>query len=252
MKNEDLSWMRVAVLNGVEGVGPGVVSAFAKAGAHICVGHYGHAGAAEELSSTARMTGATEAMAASLEPTDARSVSKFFDICEQSLGGLDVTVQAARPVTPGRALEESPEDLRQVVDQELTGPILCMREAAQRMLPSGWGRLISFVTMSGKTGVHTGVAPFAAAKGGLIAFSRVLAAELASTGVTVNTVATALFEPQVASMSEERRRELLTGIPVGRFGRSEEAGQAVLYLASENSGFVTGETLNLSGGRFMD
>jgi NAD(P)-dependent dehydrogenase (short-subunit alcohol dehydrogenase family) len=70
--------------------------------------------------------------------------------------------------------------------------------------------------------------------------------------VTVNGIATALFEPEVAAMSEEKRFGLKNGIPVGRFGRSEEAAHAVLFLASPNAGFVTGECLNLSGGRFMD
>jgi NAD(P)-dependent dehydrogenase (short-subunit alcohol dehydrogenase family) len=120
------------------------------------------------------------------------------------------------------------------------------------MVARGRGRLISFASMSGKTGVHPGVGPYAAAKGGLITFSRVLAAELAPTGVTVNCIAMALMEPQVAVLTEEHRREVLKGVPVGRFGRSEEAAAAVLYLASDNAGYVTGETLNLSGGRFMD
>jgi 3-oxoacyl-[acyl-carrier protein] reductase len=120
------------------------------------------------------------------------------------------------------------------------------------MAKRGRGRIIVFASMSGKTGPHHNVGPFAAAKGGLLAFVRVLAAELAEHGVTVNGIATALFEPQVAAMTEEKRAALRRGIPVGRFGRPDEAAHAVLFLASGKAGFVTGECLNLSGGRFMD
>jgi NAD(P)-dependent dehydrogenase (short-subunit alcohol dehydrogenase family) len=111
---------------------------------------------------------------------------------------------------------------------------------------------MSFSSMSGKTGVHPYVAPYAASKGGLITFSRSLAAELAPTGVTVNVIATSLFDVQVANQTPEKLAETLKGIPTGRPGRSEEAAHAALYLASRNAGFVTGETMSLSGGRFMD
>jgi 3-oxoacyl-[acyl-carrier protein] reductase len=88
--------------------------------------------------------------------------------------------------------------------------------------------------------------------GGLISFSRSLAVDLAPRGVTVNVVATALFEPNTSALPEDRQQHLLQGIPVGRFGDPEEAAHAALYLASPKAGFIMGETLNLSGGRFMD
>jgi NAD(P)-dependent dehydrogenase (short-subunit alcohol dehydrogenase family) len=155
-------------------------------------------------------------------------------------------------VATGPILEGSPEAFRAVVESELVGPMTCLREAGRRMADRGRGRIISFSSMSGKTGVHPGVGPFAAAKGGLIAFSRVLAAELAPRGVTVNVIATSLFEPQVAVLDDDHRKRVLAGIPVGRFGRSVEAADAALFLASDDAGYITGETLNMSGGRFMD
>lgn len=111
---------------------------------------------------------------------------------------------------------------------------------------------MAFISMSGKTGVHKHVAPYAAAKGGLVTFSRVLAAETAHTGVTVNLIATALFDVQIAGKTAEERAIIESGIPVGRAGRSREAAHAAMFLASRDAAYVTGETLNLSGGRFMD
>jgi 3-oxoacyl-[acyl-carrier protein] reductase len=231
MPNGEFRGMNVAVVGAADGVGPAVVEAFREAGANLAV---------------------------DVGPPNARTVplkhdpAAFIESCETVLGGLDVLVISARPVRNKPALEITAEEFREVVEHDLVEAALCMIEAGKRMAKRGRGRIIVFASMSGKTGPHHNVGPFAAAKGGLLAFVRVLAAELAEHGVTVNGIATALFEPQVAAMTEEKRAGLRRGIPVGRFGRPDEAAHAVLFLASGKAGFVTGECLNLSGGRFMD
>jgi NAD(P)-dependent dehydrogenase (short-subunit alcohol dehydrogenase family) len=235
--------MPVVVIGGHLGTGPAVVRAFVEQGAKVAVGVL----AGHEPSQPAAIAGARN-IAADLR--DGAGVAAFFDACEQQLDGLSVVVIVAPPVKTGDAFSFTEAQYRAVIDAELLGPILCLKEAGRRMAERGGGRLISFSSMSGKTGVHPHVAPYAAAKGGLIAFSRSLAAELAPKGVTVNVIATALFDVQVAAMADTS--QVVKGIPVGRVGRSEEAAHAVLYLASRNAGYVTGETMNLSGGRFMD
>lgn len=232
----------VVVVGAHAGTGPAVVRAFVARGARVAVGVVaGQATRAAPLPDTLEFE---------VDTGDTGSIKAFFDQCEARLGGLDVLVNVAPPIASGNALDFTAGDYRAAVEQELIGPILCMQEAARRMVPRGYGRILSFISMSGKTGVHRHVAPFAAAKGGLLAFSRTLAAELAPTGVTVNVLATALFDVQVASMADGA--EAVKGIPVGRPGKSVEAAHAVLFLASKDAGYVTGETLNLSGGRFMD
>jgi 3-oxoacyl-[acyl-carrier protein] reductase len=234
--------MSVAIIGAHAGTGPAVVKAFAKKGARISVGNVrSHKRAESVLPGTVEFD---------VDTSDVESIARFFDQCEAASGPVDVLINVAPPIASGNALDFTAQDYRQAVEQELIGPILCAQEAARRMVPRGFGRIMSFISMSGKTGVHKHVAPFAAAKGGLVTFSRTLAAELAPTGVTVNVLATALFDVQVASMPDGA--EVVKGIPVGRPGRSEEAAHAVLFLASKNAGYVTGETLNLSGGRFMD
>lgn len=231
----------VVIIGGHAGTGPVVARAFIERGAKVAVG---------VVASHPKKAPLPDVVEFGIDTSDTNSIKNFFDNCEESLGKIDVLVNVAPPIASGNALDFTPDDYRSAVERELIGPILCMQEAARRMLPHGFGRIMSFISMSGKTGVHKHVAPFAAAKGGLLAFSRTLAAELAPTGITVNVLATALFDVQVASMPDGA--EVVKGIPVGRAGRSAEAAHAVLFLASKDAGYVTGETLNLSGGRFMD
>lgn len=228
----DLRGKRAIVIGAGYGVGPEVVSALAAAGAAV-------------------VTDAIGAPAGGYIASDG-DPSTFIGRCVDKLEGLDILVVSSRPVKNKPVLDMTPDEIRHVAEEELVVPALQMQEAARLMVKAGYGRIIVFASMSAKTGVHHDVAPYAAAKGGLLAFARVLAAETAEHGVTVNGIATALFEPQVKTMTEEKRMRLRGAIPVGRFGRSEEAAHAVLFLASHNAGFVTGECLNLSGGRFMD
>jgi NAD(P)-dependent dehydrogenase (short-subunit alcohol dehydrogenase family) len=176
----------------------------------------------------------------------------FLDRCEAVYGPLDILVVGSGVVRNKPILDVSDDEFRAALEDDLARPALLMRAAARRMVKRSYGRIIVFGSMSGKTGVHHNTAPTAAAKGGLFAFSRALAAEVAESGVTVNAIATALFEPQTAAMTDEKRTKLRAAVPVGRFGRSEEAANAVRYLAHADAGYVTGECLNLSGGRFMD
>lgn len=229
----DLAGQRVVVIGANYGVGPVVVETLCRAGAKVVTD-------AEGIGDGARFV------------PDTGDIATFFDNCEAELGGIDVLIVSSRPVITKPVFDMTAQEMRDISETELVIPALQMQDAARRMAAAGYGRIITFASMSAKTGVHHNVAPYAAAKGGLLAYSRVLAAETAEHGVTVNAIATALFEPQVRLMTEEKRARLIKGVPVGRFGLSAEAAHAVLFLASRDAGFVTGECLNLSGGRFMD
>lgn len=237
----------VAIFGAAGGIGAAVADAFLDRGACVVVGD-----TADATNSLSHGAPNKRRVPVDVDLDDPQAAVKFFDRCEQAFGAVDVFIAAARPVGQVGILDVGRDDMRNVIDRELLLPALFMQEAARRMVPRGHGRIIVFTSMSAKTGVHTHVGPFAAAKGGLIAFARVMAAELAGKGVTVNAIATALFEPQVAALGAGAREQLARGIPVGRFGKPEEAAHAALYLASPYGAYVTGETMNLSGGRFMD
>ncbi len=216
------------------GVMPSVVDALISAGANVVVDRTGEG---DRLQSVGQVADDTDG---------------FLSRCENALGPLDILVVGSGIVRNKPILDVDEAELRHTIESELIQPAILMKQAAMRMSPRGKGRIIAFGSMSGKTGVHHNTAPSAAAKGGVFSFVRALAAEVAESGVTVNAIATALFEPQTATMTSEKRAKLLLAVPVGRFGRSIEAAHAVLYLADPNAGYVTGECLNLSGGRFMD
>jgi len=224
--------LRALVCDAAEGVGPAVVAALAAAGA--------------EVAADATLPGAAHAVPPGGSPAEVIAAARV------ALGGLDILVLSAPPVVNRPIFETTADQIRQSAEAEYIRPALMMQEAARGMAAAGFGRIIAFATMSAKTGVHHNVAPHAGAKAGLLAFARVLAAETAEHGVTVNGIATSLFAPQVATMTEEKRARLRAGVPVGRFGESAEAAHAVLFLAAREGGYVTGECLNLSGGRFMD
>ncbi|VCU71286.1 3-oxoacyl-[acyl-carrier-protein] reductase FabG [Pigmentiphaga humi] len=239
----DLAGLSVLVIGAEGGVGPAVVAGFDAHGARTCVGL---------LAADAAPPGGRPALAVPQGCVDDPAALRgFLDRCDAVNGPVEVVAYVSPPVTVGRALELDDAAYARVIRDELLLPVLLLRESARRMAARGFGRLLSFCSMSGKTGVHPGVSPYAAAKGGLIAFSRSLAAELAPQGVTVNVIATALFDVQV-NKTGEALHEVVKGIPVGRVGRSQEAAAAALFLASRQSGYITGETVNMSGGRFMD
>jgi 3-oxoacyl-[acyl-carrier protein] reductase len=232
----DFSGRHIAIVGTAHGSGADIARAFIEAGAAV-----------------ATDTAVERAKAVqAIDYGKSTDIAAWFDALEAALGPVDTLVLSAKPVTTGSFLTMPAETFVAVVQQELIWFGLMMQEASKRMSRRGFGRIVGLCSMSGKTGVHHNVAPFAAAKGGLIALSRALAAEVAATGVTVNMIANALMEQQVSHHPPERQAELAKGIPVGRFGKAREAAQAVLYLASQDAGFITGETLNFSGGRFMD
>jgi 3-oxoacyl-[acyl-carrier protein] reductase len=226
--------LAAAVLNANEGVSPAVVAALTAAGAKAVV---------DRAPDGAQVAAVGEM---------GEDPSAFLDRCEAAVGPLDILVIGSGLVRSQPMSEVDPAEFQRAIERELVFPALLMRDAARRMASRGAGRIVALGSMSGKTGVHHNTAPAAASKGGLFAFTRALAAEVAEHGVTVNAVATALFEPQTRSMTDEKRSKLRGAIPVGRFGKSEEAAHAVLYLVDPLAGYVTGECLNLSGGRFMD
>jgi 3-oxoacyl-[acyl-carrier protein] reductase len=189
--------------------------------------------------------------------TDETSVKKLFHDIENRLGAVDILVNNAgiSPKHDGRSLtaENTPlDEWQEVLAVNLTAPFLLCRAAAPLMRKRGWGRIINMASLAGRTRSLVSGAHYSASKAGLIGFSRMFAGEVAPSGITVNCIAPGAIDAGLA----QRLHSSLTDnyksrIPVGRIGRPEEVAALVSFIASDDTGFITGATFDVNGGYFM-
>jgi 3-oxoacyl-[acyl-carrier protein] reductase len=168
-----------------------------------------------------------------------------------SLGKVEILVNNAGITRDGLVLRMKRADWDDVISTNLTGSFLLTQAILSAMLKNRWGRIINISSVVGRTG-QAGQVNYAASKAGLLGMTRALAREVASRGVTVNAVAPGYIEtPMTAVLDEKQRDAMIAQIPLGRAGTEADVAQAVLYLASEGAGYVTGHVLDVNGGMFM-
>ncbi len=168
-----------------------------------------------------------------------------------ALGGVDILVNNAGFVRDGLAIRMKDDEWQTVLDVNLSAAFKLSRACLRGMMKQRWGRIISISSVLGFTG-NAGQANYAAAKAGLVGMSKSLAAEVAARGITVNCVAPGFItSPMTDGITEAARERVLARIPVGRVGEADEVAAAVLYLASSQAAYVTGETLHVNGGLAM-
>ncbi len=180
------------------------------------------------------------------------------DSCDQALQGLE-SVEGAPSILVNNAgitrdnllLRMKPEEWQQVLDTNLSGAFRLAKGTLRGMLKARWGRVINIASVVGLIG-NPGQANYAAAKAGLIGFSRAMAREVASRGVTVNVVAPGFIETDMTqALAEEQRVALAAQIPLGRLGSPGDVAAAVAFLAGPGGDWITGETINVNGGMHM-
>ena len=182
---------------------------------------------------------------------DAEAAAGLAARAETALGGLDVLVNNAGIARDALALRMKEEDWRRVLDVNLTAAFLLARAALRGMMRRRSGRIVSVSSVVGAAG-NPGQANYAASKAGLVGMSKALAAEAAARGVTVNCVAPGLVDTEMTrGLPTPARERMVAAIPLGRAGAPEDVAAAVLYLASEEAAWVTGQTLHVNGGMAM-
>jgi len=183
--------------------------------------------------------------------SDAAQVAGLVETAEKAAGQVDILVNNAGLTRDGLAMRMSDDDWQAVLDVNLGAAFRLARGAMRGMMKRRWGRIVSVTSVVGVMG-NAGQANYAASKAGLIGMSKSLAREVASRGVTVNCIAPGFIStPMTDSLTEEQRARLLAGIPAGRFGAAGDVAAAVLYLASDEAAYVTGQTLHVNGGMAM-
>jgi len=182
---------------------------------------------------------------------DAAATTALPDQAEKALGGLDVLVNNAGLTRDTLALRMKDEDWNTVLEVNLTAGFRLARASLRAMMRRRWGRIIGITSIVGVTG-NPGQANYAASKAGMIGMSKALAAEVASRNVTVNCVAPGFIATPMTEVLDAGQKERLLGaIPAGRLGTPEDVAAAVVYLASEEAAYVTGQTIHVNGGMAM-
>ncbi len=182
---------------------------------------------------------------------DRLEVEALVGQAEAAMGSLDILVNNAGITRDGLALRMKDEDWDRVIAVNLTAAFVLARAALKTMMRRRHGRIISITSVVGVTG-NPGQSNYAAAKAGLIGLSKSLAAEVASRNITVNCVAPGPIEsPMTDALNDKQRGAILGGVPAGRLGQGGEVAAAVVYLASDEAAYVTGQTLHVNGGMAM-
>jgi len=240
----------VALVTGASrGIGRAVAQALAAEGAQVVVNYARSSTAAEELVAQIEADGGS-AMALQADVSKVDEVDALISTVLEKCGRIDILVNNAGITRDTLLLRMKPEDWQAVIDLNLTGVFLCTRAVAKAMLKQRSGRIINIASVAGQMG-NPGQANYSAAKAGVIGFTKTVAKEMASRGVTVNAVAPGFIETDMTS-ELPNTDDILKFIPLGRFGKPEDIAGMVRFLAADPAAaYITGQVFNVDGGMVM-
>ena len=194
----------------------------------------------------------TRTLAVRLDVRDEAAFQNAFDIAIRRFGAVDIMVNNAARTAIGSVWDISPQEWDDVLAINLRGVFFGCRIAGRHMRKRGSGRIINLSSIAGQQGSLATGAHYASSKAGILVLTKIFAQEMAPFSITVNAIApSAIAGPAVDSMAPEQMAAILKTVPLGRLGQPDDVSAAVLYLASEGAGYMTGSTLDLNGGRFM-
>jgi 3-oxoacyl-[acyl-carrier protein] reductase len=242
----DLTGMTALVTGASGGIGSAIAKALAGQGARLALSGSN----LEKLEAfKAELGGDHVALPCNL--SDAAAVDQLVPQAVEALGKLDILVNNAGVTRDNLTMRMKDDEWDQVIRVNLEAAFRLMRAAAKPMMKARFGRMISITSIVGQTG-NPGQANYAASKAGLVGMSKAMAQELGSRGITVNCVAPGFIRSAMTDVLPDAQKQALLGkIPAGDLGTGEDIGAAVVYLASREAGYVTGQTLHVNGGMAM-
>jgi len=241
---------RVSLVTGASrGIGRAIAQAFAAEGASVVLAARDAAKLGEAVAEIQAKGGKAEALA--LDVSDRASVESVVAKVVETHGRIDHLVNNAGVTRDNLLLRMKDEEWQQVLDTNLTGAFLCTQAVLKPMLKQRSGRIVTITSVVGLGG-NAGQANYAASKAGVIGFTKSVAREVASRGITANAIAPGFIETDMtAAMPEKAREAVFAAIPLGRVGRPEDVAGAAVFLVSDAAAYVTGQVLAVDGGFHM-
>jgi len=241
---------RIALVTGAsQGIGRACALELARAGATVALAARNEAKLAEVAADISAAGG--QAAAFALDVASEESIKTGAKAVIERFGKVEILVNNAGITRDGLMMAMKRADWDDVLGTNLTGAFLLTQALLRPMLKNRWGRIVNVTSVVGRTG-QAGQVNYASSKAGLIGFTRSLAREVASRGITVNAVAPGYIEtPMTAVLDEKQRAAMMEQIPLGRPGTDLEIAQSVAFLASDAAAYITGHVLDVNGGMFM-
>ncbi|HET7095108.1 MAG TPA: glucose 1-dehydrogenase [Thermomicrobiales bacterium] len=243
----------ILVTGGGSGIGRGIAEAFGRAGSRVALTYRDSADGARDVVAAIEDRGG-EALALAADLTDEAEVARVFDAVAERFGGLDTLVTNSGGLLQRSRIADCSLDLwNQAIAVNLTSTYLCCRAALKIMEPARSGAIVTISSLAGLNGGGAGSAHYAATKGAVVTFTRALAKDVGGFGIRVNSVAPGLIGTQFHDRfsTPEGRAKTVARTPLGREGTPQDVAGVVLFLASPLAAFVTGETIEVSGGQSL-